>query len=93
MKWCEQRREGGGLTEEPAAEQQIHLAEAEGSGKDWQGMSLRGSLGLAWKGLGMQRVAFGLDSVCAGQLLERSEQGCAEGCLFRETDLPVHLGW
>lgn len=56
-------------------------------------MSLRGSLGLAWKGLGMQRVAFGLDSVCDGQLLERFEQGCAEGCLFREIDLAVHPGW
>lgn len=41
----------------------------------------------------MQRVAFGLDSVCDGQLLERFEQGCAEGCLFREIDLAVHLGW
>lgn len=40
MKWCEQRRGGGGLTEEPASEQQIHLAGAEGSGKHWQEMSL-----------------------------------------------------
>lgn len=40
MKWCEQRRGGGGPTEEPASEQQIHLAGGEGSEKDWQGMSL-----------------------------------------------------
>jgi hypothetical protein len=41
----------------------------------------------------MQRVAFGLDSVCDGQLLESFERGRAEGCLFREIDLAVHLGW
>lgn len=38
------------------AEQQIHLAEAVSSGKGWQEMSLEDSLGLAWKGLGMQNT-------------------------------------